>query len=136
MRRVGRTDDDKPWYLNSAMGLLGIGGFVAIGAVQALVTKGQLSSTGGKAGAAISLVVGTAAIIGAGGMNAGRAWGWLVGVIVSSLIVAAGVIALAGASRGLGAALTLLSGILLVLAFLLPGSRAILRPTPPRPDEG
>jgi hypothetical protein len=103
------------------MGLLGIGGFfVAVGAVQALVTKGQLASTGATAGAAISLAVGVGAMVGAGGMNAGRAWGWLVGVIVSSIIVAAGVVSLASASRGLGAALTLLTGILLVLALLLP----------------
>jgi hypothetical protein len=136
VRRVTRKDIATPWYLNAAMGLLGIGGFfMVVGALQALATKGQLATTAGKVGAAISLVVGIAAIVAAGGMNAGRAWGWLVGVIVSSLIVVAGIVAIASPSRGLGAVLTLLIGILLVVAFLLPGSRVLMRPMPPRPDE-
>ncbi len=135
MRRVGRANKGFPWYLNSAMGVLAIGGFfVAVGAVQALVTKDQVSSTGETAGAVTALVVGVAAIAGAVGMNAGRTWGWLVGVIVSSFIVVAGVVSLVSASRGLAAVLTLLTGILLLVPLLLPGSRAILRPAPPRPD--
>jgi hypothetical protein len=133
---VGRKDNETPWYLSAAIGALVIGGFfVAVGAVQVFVTKGQLSSAEAKGSAAIAFVVGVAAIASAGGMNAGRAWGWLVGVIVSSIIIAAGVVALASASRGLGAALTLLTGILLLIALLLPRSRAIIRPTPPRADE-
>jgi hypothetical protein len=133
---VGRRRKETLWYLSAAIGALVIGGFfVAVGAVQALVTKDQLSSNEAKVSAWIALVVGVAAIAGAAGMNGGRAWGWLVGVIVSSLIVLAGVVALAGASRGLGAALTLLTGILLLIALLLPGSRVIWRTTPPRPDE-
>ena len=136
MRRVGRANKGYPWYLNSAMGVLAIGGFfVAVGAVQALVTRDQVSSTGETAGAALALVVGVAAIVGAGGMNAGQAWGWLVGVIVSSFILAAGIVALASSSRGLAAVLTLLTGILLLVALLLPGSRAIMQGAPPRPDE-
>jgi hypothetical protein len=135
VRRVGRANKAFPWYLNSAMGVLAIGGFfVVVGAVQALVTKDQLSSTGETAGAATALVVGVAAIAGAVGMNAGRAWGWLVGVVVSSFIVVAGVVSLASASRGLAAALTLLTGILLLVALLLPGSRSIMRRAPQRPD--
>jgi hypothetical protein len=133
---VGRRNTETPWFLSAAIGALVIGGFfVAVGAVQALVTKGQLSSNEAKVSAWIALVIGVAAIASAGGMNAGRAWGWLVGVLVSSLIIAAGVVALASASRGLGAAFTLLTGILLLVALLLPRSRAIFRPTPPRADE-
>jgi len=59
----------------------------------------------------------------------------LVGVIVSSFILAAGIVALASSSRGLAAVLTLLTGILLLVTLLLPGSRAIMQGAPPRPDE-
>jgi hypothetical protein len=136
VRRVGRANKGYPWYLNSAMGVLAIGGFfVAVGAVQALVTNDQGSSTDDRAGAALALVVGVAAIVGAGAMNAGRAWGWLVGIIVSSVILALGIVALASPSRGLAAIFTLITGILLVVALLHPVSRAIMRGAPPRPDD-
>jgi hypothetical protein len=46
-------------------------------------------------------------------MNAGHAWGWLLGVVVSAIVVASGLLALNGASAGLAAVVTILVGILL-----------------------
>jgi len=54
---------------------------------------------------------------------------------VSAIVVASGVLALNGPSAGLAAGLTILIGILLLVALLLPRSRELLRPTPARPDE-
>jgi uncharacterized membrane protein (UPF0136 family) len=136
VRGVARGDRTFPWYLNSAMGVLGIGGFFnAIGGIVVLLEKDQPHSTPQNIGAALAIVVGIAAIAAAGGMNAGHAWGWRIGVVVSAIVVVSGVLALNGPSAGLAAALTILIGILLLVALLLPGSRQLLRPAPPRPDE-
>jgi hypothetical protein len=125
-----------PWYLTSAMGVLGIGGFFnAIGGIVVLLEKDQPHSAVQNIEAALAIVVGIAAIAAAGGMNAGHAWGWLVGVIVSAIVVASGVLALSGASAGLAAVMTILIGILLLVALLLPRSREPWRRTPARPDE-
>src|SRR6187397_736370 len=86
-----------PWYLTSAMGVLGIGGFFnAIGGIVVLLEKDQPHPTTQSIGAAAAIVVGIAAIAAAGGMNAGHAWGWLLGVVVSAIVVASGVLALNG----------------------------------------
>jgi hypothetical protein len=125
-----------PWYLTSAMGVLGIGGFFnAIGGIVVLLEKDRPHSAAESIGAALAVVVGIAAIAAAGSMNAGYAWGWLLGVIVSAIVVVSGVLALGGASAGLAAALTILIGILLLAALLLPRSREPWRRAPARPDE-
>ena len=136
MRHVAADRRTFPWYLTSAMGVLGIGGFFnAIGGIVVLLEKDQPHSTTQSIGAAAAIVVGIAAIAAAGGMNAGHAWGWLLGVVVSAIVVASGVLALNGASAGLAAVLTILTGILLLVALLLPRSREQWRRTPARPDE-
>jgi uncharacterized membrane protein YtjA (UPF0391 family) len=56
-------------------------------------------------------------------------------VVVSAIVVASGVLALSGASAGLAAVMTILIGILLLVALLLPRSREPWQRTPPRPDE-
>ena len=135
MRGVAAETRTFPWYLNSAMGLLGIGGFFnAIGGIVLLLEKDPPHSTAQNIGAALAVVVGIAAIAAAGGMNARHAWGWILGVIVSEIVVMSGVLALKGPSGGLAAAATILIGILLIGALLLPKSRELLWRTPPRPD--
>ena len=136
MRHVAADRRTFPWYLTSAMGVLGIGGFFnAIGGIVVLLEKDQPHSMAQSVGAAAAIVVGIAAIAAAGGMNAGHAWGWLLGVVVSAIVVASGVLALSGASAGLAAVMTILIGILLLVALLLPRSREPWQRTPPRPDE-
>jgi len=136
VRDVAADKRTFPWYLTSAMGVLGIGGFFnAIGGIVVLLEKDQPHSTTQSIGAAAAIVVGIAAIAAAGGMNAGHAWGWLLGVVVSAIVVASGLLALNGASAGLAAVVTILVGILLLVALLLPRSREPWRRTPARPDE-
>jgi hypothetical protein len=136
VRDVAGGDRTFPWYLNSAMGVLAIGGFFnAMGGIVTLLEKDPPHSTPQRIGAALAVVVGIAAIVAAGGMNARHAWGWLLGVVVSAIVLLSGVLALNGASAGLAAAATVLIGILLLVALLLPGSRRLLWRTPARPDE-
>jgi hypothetical protein len=136
VRGVAGDDKSFPWYLNGAMGLLGIGGFFnAIGGIVLLLEKDPPHSTPQNIGGALAIVVGIAAIAAAGGMNARHAWGWLLSVVVSAIVVMSGILALKGPSGGLAAAATILIGILLLAALLLPKSRELLWRTPPRPDE-
>jgi len=135
VRDVAGADRSFPGYLNSAMGVLAIGGFfVAVGGVTTLIANYRVASTAEIAGYALAVVIGVAAIAAAGGMNAGHAWGWLIGTIVSGLVIASGVAALISPSTGFGAVVWTLAGILLIAALLAPASRAMLRPPPPRPD--
>jgi len=129
-------DPTSPWYLNSAMGVLGIGGFlVALNAVTSVFATPRDASAVEIAGGVFSLVLGVGGIAAAGGMNAQQAWGWLTGVIVSGLVIATGVVAVRAPSGVLAAAIWIVVGISLLAALLAPPSREMLRRPPPRrPD--
>ena len=125
-----------PGYLNTAMGLLGFGGlFMMVGAVSTLTTKGATRSTLQTVGFALAFFIEAGGVVSAGGMNARRAWGWVVGIVVSALFTASAALALLGSAASLGEILALLAGVFLLVVLLLPASRALVRPAPPRPDE-